>query len=641
MSSHPGKSYPTFILKMSEEPIYRNASKDKLFGYVIEAPKGPINEPTYIASNEEAIQTFGVDFAPHFYQQPTGLVLIRVGIPDAKEASITYNKAGDVPCFKVTAVDKGESDIKVKVIKSLGLSGGYQVTVTIPNVISRTFSSLENATAIVKTINNKFAKYIKAELLEAEAAGEELIAPDSSTGALTGGSFGKLFASNTTETKTVDIVESTTYPGFYKPKGSGEEGITYSAESSLEAKQRAYASGEYTITQRIPKTLYSNADAPTQETGESSDDYSARKAAWEAEYTRTEDNVTYYSVKEYEDWEIDLIDDNELATYTLFNNTSEEYEDGVVKSQISLTAKIIYKHAFDLMKSQDIVGIATLSELQVVQGVLKDHIDECTEEETAILRFGITAFLDYDNPIIDGKFTLADISSPAEEMNNEYLIYIGQGTVFKKIDSTASGGYKLINLNPVKSIMLYTGIRSSLAYDEAIFGGEDKKILQGVVDVLPIIPNVELYKADREELNENGVTTFKKEYDRVTFLEGVTTSQDSDVLSYENIMSIVVYVTKRLIKIAKVYQGKKLNEDLKESLKTALSNELKTIQETDGSLVAIDEYNIPPYDVEVESAAMVRFNEEGELVRESKVIARVKIVPIGALRDIELGVIVI
>ena len=46
-------------------------------------------------------------------------------------------------------------------------------------------------------------------------------------------------------------------------------------------------------------------------------------------------------------------------------------------------------------------------------------------------------------------------------------------------------------------------------------------------------------------------------------------------------------------------------------------------------------------DVEVESAAMVRFNEEGELVRESKVIARVKIVPIGALRDIELGVIVI
>lgn len=57
MSSHPGKSYPTFILKISEEPIYRNASKDKLFGYVIEAPKGPINEPTYIASNEEAIQT--------------------------------------------------------------------------------------------------------------------------------------------------------------------------------------------------------------------------------------------------------------------------------------------------------------------------------------------------------------------------------------------------------------------------------------------------------------------------------------------------------------------------------------------------------------------------------------------------------
>ena len=70
MSSHPGKSYPTFQLKISEEAIYTNASRERLFGYAVEAPTGPIDTPTFIASNEEAIQTFGIDFAPHFYHSP-------------------------------------------------------------------------------------------------------------------------------------------------------------------------------------------------------------------------------------------------------------------------------------------------------------------------------------------------------------------------------------------------------------------------------------------------------------------------------------------------------------------------------------------------------------------------------------------
>ena len=43
----------------------------------------------------------------------------------------------------------------------------------------------------------------------------------------------------------------------------------------------------------------------------------------------------------------------------------------------------------------------------------------------------------------------------------------------------------------------------------------------------------------------------------------------------------------------------------------------------------------------MKSAAVVHFNEENELVRESKIIINCKIVPVGALRDIDLGVIVI
>ena len=596
MSSHPGKSYPTFQLKISEEAIYTNASKERLFGYAIEAPKGPINEPTFVASNEEAIRTFGIDFAPHFYQKSGGLIITRVGLPNAKSASITYcvstttttttppaqegeeatttENVSYAEAFTVTAVDKGESNIKVKVIESLGVTGGYTLIVDIPEVTSRTFNNLPTIRDIVKTINNKFATYLKAEqkvdpntnlpinelatnqellvlnegaTVSADSQAADFTSLDDNSGLLTGGSYGQLFNEN----KTIAEIEEA-----QQPDGS---------------------------------------------------------------------------------YDASVLSGTELTTYQLYSGSADDFDaNDKVKQSITLTATIVYKKAFDLMKDIDLLGVTTLSELDVVQTALHDHIQECLDPETNILRFGITAFLDYNNPK-KPTFTLEDVQAPAILLNSEYFIYIGQGVVFKRDDGIS------YELPPHKAIMLYTGIRSALNYDTAIFGGEDKKILKGVVDVLPIVPGQTLYRTDREEINENGITTFKREYDRVTFLEGVTTTQESDVLSYENIMSIVIYITKRLVRVAKAYQGKKMTEDLKESLKTALVSELRTIQQTDGCLIAIkdEDYDIPPYDVTVESAALVRFNDEGELIRQSKVIAKVKIVPIGALRDIDLGVIVI
>lgn len=593
MSSHPGKSYPTFQLKISEEAIYANSSKERLFGYAIEAPKGPVEEPTFIASNDEAIKTFGINFAPHFYQKSGGLIITRVGLPNAKSASITYciktttttttsaaEEGGQTTststaykeAFVVTAVDKGVSDIKVKVIESLGVTGGYTLIVNIPGVTSRTFSNLITIRDIVKTINNKFATYLKAEqkadpntniTINELTDGEELVVlkagetfsttgPDSifntldaNDGVLSGGSFGQLFD----ESKTI---------------------------AEIEAAQRPDGSYDSSVLGR------------------------------------------------------------ETDSYLLYQGIDDDFDSDKVKQDITLTASVVYKKAFDLMKGVDLLGVTTLSELDVVQTALYEHIQECLDPETNILRFGVTAFLDYNNPK-KTTFTLDDVQTPAILLNSEYLIYIGQGVVFKQDDGIS------YELPPHKAVMLYTGIRSALSYDTAIFGGEDKKILNGVADVLPIVPGLTLSKTDREEINENGITTFKKEYDRVTFLEGVTTTQESDVLSYENIMSIVIYITKRLVRVAKAYQGKKMTEDLKESLKTALTSELRTIQQTDGCLVAIknDDYDIPPYDVAVESAALVKFNDEGELIRQSKVVAKVKIVPTGALRDIDLGVIVI
>ena len=708
MSSHPGKSYPTFQLKISEEAIYSNTSKERLFGYAIEAPKGPINEPTFIASNEEALRIFGIDFAPHFYQKGGGIIITRVGLPNAKSASITYcvekittqtqeesttestpiysftsydddqgtNVWGEgtvqptgvttdgyiqmevltnstdqsfvgqqfyvtdsatpdgttlyplytdagttsagiyvkitqneessedaeestpteiktyAEAFTITAVDKGTSDIKVKIIESLGIAGGWTLIVDIPGVSSRTFNSLLTFKDIVKTINNKFAAYLKAEQkadpvthepIDKLTSGQKLVVLndpdvtvtpstpsskfddlDTNDGILKGGSFGQLFSKDT-DMETIELAKRA--DGTYDESVLGDEMSGYQ--------------------------LYSGNVEDIPESG--------------------------------------IVSDFETITDP---DTGEESL--AIRKDITLTAAVIYKKAFDLMKNIDLFGITTLSELDVVQAMLEEHIQECLDPETNILRFGITAFLDYENPLIN-SFTINDVMDGAILLNSEYFIYIGQGVKFKTNNGI------IYDLPPHKAIMLYTGIRSALKYETAIFGGEDKKILNGVVETLPIVPGETLYRTDREELNENGVTTFKQEYDRVTFLEGVTTTQESDVLSYENIMSIVIYITKRLVRVAKAYQGKKMTEDLKESLKTALTSELRTIQQTDNCLIAIkdENYDIPPYDVTVESAAMVKFNDNGELMRQSKVIAKVKIVPIGALRDIDLGVIVI
>ena len=594
MSSHPGKSYPTFRLTISEEAVYTNTSKDKLFGYAIEAPKGPVNEPTFIASNEEAMKIFGVNFAPHFYQKGAGLVITRVGLPNSESASISYYiktvtttpAANDgeqattsttyKEAFTITALDKGESEIQVKVIPSIGVGGGWSVIVTIPNVTSQTYNTLPTFRDVVKTINNKFGSYLKAEQKV-----------------------------DTNNMPINDLVN--------------ENNV---AESLIVLK-----------TQTAPENLTDEAF----ETNLDNNDGTLKGGSFGQLFDGTKTMVEIERAQQADgSYDSSVLKEGNLSSYQLYTGDDNDFTGDQVKNDITLTATVVYKKAFDLMKNIDLIGITTLSELDVVQSALFEHIEECLDPETNILRFGVTAFLDYNNPKKQ-NWSLNDVQQPAIDLNSEYFIYIGQGVKFKQDDGLT------YDLPPHKAIMLYTGIRSALTYDTAIFGGEDKKILNGVVDVLDIVPGQILYRTDREELNENGVTTFKKEYDRVTFLEGVTTSQDSDVLAYEYIMSIVIYITKRLVRVAKSYQGKKMTEDLKESLKTALTSELRTIQQTDNCLMAIkdDNYDIPAFDVSVESAAMVKFNDIGELIRESKVIAKVKIVPIGALRDIDLGVIVI
>lgn len=572
-------SIPTFRLEISEGMIDADTSADRLFGYCVEAPKGPVLEPTFIASNAEAMRVFGVDFAPHFMQQPTGIVICRVGFDNMAKGSITYQAypmksegsgseatwvvdttaANKRDILKVSAVSDGVLAHKVYIAKSV-TGAGYNLSVTIDGtdgkpITAKNYQNLRNLTSVVKKINSKFSNYLVAEMLVEEdkfndSTNEEPFSREQfftsgnspapliketgvTDGTLTGGSNGVMRKTNG-EVSTTLITDETN--GLGKTTGSG-------------------TGGAFTDNETNPET----------------------------------------------------------------------------------TLRMAYEKAFEKIQEFDLIGISTLSNSRAVQNALIEHINEVNDPEVAQLRFGITGFLDYvvDPTTTAEQVSIEDLTQETEYINNEWIIYIGQGVVFE------TEGNKR-NLMPYEAVQLYTGLRSSLGYSEAIFGGEPKKVLKNVVDTLPVITDGSIIvKSDIEELNEAGVCTFKKEYGEVTFVEGVTTIQDEDVLSYESMMSIVAYVTKRLIKVAKPYQGQLLTEDLKSTLQTALSNELKTITDTDGTLMALEDFNIPPYDVQVFSAAKTKFDENRNLIRESKIIIQCRIVPVGALRDIDLGVIVI
>jgi len=543
------KSIPIFKVVLSEGLVNVDADSDKIFGYCIEANKGPIGEPIYVASNSEAKRLFGVNFAPHFYQGGSGLVLYRVAFPESAAPSLTYKfytsdeepeegqTRPSVDVLKITGTSAGTAKHKVNISKS-PTADRFNLTVTIEDVGSKKYQNINGIDNVAKKINSKFGDYIKAEILIEDTANctpARLIVPMDANqvvqDTLAGGSNGKL----------------------RKMDGS-------------------------VSTMNIPETGLQKGMSGTG---------------------------------------------------------------GENQPNVDTTLLYAYRDGFTALEDVDLLGVATLSNSEVVQNELVEHINNLIDPEVAKYRFGVTGYLSYpgtDSRGISNGNEIATITSlvqAVEHIDNPFVVFVGQGVIFEEDG-------KRYNLLPHQAVQLYTGIRSVLPYHQSIFGGANSKILKGVEDVMPLTTDgADLYKEDRETLNEAGVMTFLKKYDNVTFLEGVTTAQDSAVLSHESIMSIVVYVLRRLVTVAWPFMGELLTEDIKAAFVKALSTELQNITDTDGSLMPLESYNIPPYDVEVRATTSTGFNKAGELVRDTKIAAIVKIVPRGAIRSIELSVMVI
>lgn len=570
---------PIYRVEFGEGLVNNEVPLDKTFAYVVEATKGPVGEPIYIPTNAEAKRIFGLNFAPHFYQKGTGIYICRVAFPDMKAPSITY---------KAKVAETGNDTIDViKVTATTPGTAGHQVSI----IKSPTSTTAYNLTVTIEGVGSK--KYQNISSLEnvvkkinskfADYIVAELLFDEKAALSL---AEGESLVKNTDGTYTKkaepaagDVVVCT---GPFNPSRLQQNmsgGVVNNTLSGGSNGKLRKTNGEISSIE-IPATGIE--DVPAASTGTGNEDPNV-------------DTTLVYS----------------------------------------------YREAFEILRDKDVLGVATLSNSEVVQNELVEYINDVIDPEVYRYRMGVTGLLNY--PGVDSKgrvnssdvISINELTSAAVHIDNPFVVMIGQGLVFEE------EGHKY-NLLPHEAVQLYTGLRSALSYGESIYGGNSKKVLVGVKDTLPLVTDgSDIIKEDIESINESGLMTFKKEYEEITFLEGVTTAQDSPVLSHESVVMIVLNVLKRLIRVSKPYQGETVTEDLKSSLINALNNELKNITDTDKTLIALEEYNIPPYAVDVQTTVMAGFNEAGDYIRETHYLVTVKIVPVGTLRSITLSVMVI
>lgn len=671
------KNIPTLELKVSEGFISEDADASRAFGYCVEGVRGPILEPTFVSSNNEALKIFGCNFEPHFKQNPTGLIITRISYPNMKKESLTYSTnvtGSDLEVLKFESISYGSrpNPMAIKIVESMLTENAYDLTISIPEAgIVRTYRGVKDIFTIVKRVSNNYSEFVKAEIknvVEAYKVGDSIYKDIQKTqeiqlsngtyliydkSALT---FWKCVVNSSSKTfSEISFVSlSSQTEGSYVLTGGSNgvlaiadtnTGATYASSDVIKGYYDSTAGKFYSDSAKtkeivgVEGKLYLDLLENKYYTVTINEDTSGENPVEVISFV-VNSNIKEFDIDEGKVTEVSALNDSDIVidgSYDTFNPDLSSYTEEVqqaIKAQIDSVNKDAYEAAFAQLEAVDLVGCSVLTKSKFAHMELLKHVEIMNDSEINKVRFAVTAFLDFDEENLN--YDMDAMMSEALECNNEYVIYIG-GAVKYFSERTND----IVVLPPYKAVQLFTGIRSKLAYYEAIFGGEPKKVLKNVKDIIPLrAGSIVDLRESLIELNEAGVCFFKKEYGDVTFIEGVTTSE-SDLLSHEDIMSVVAYVSKALIQVCKPYQGQKLTEDLKTTLSVALSDRLKTIQETDKSLISIDEYNIPPYDVEVSSAALVKMNENNQLVRESKIIVKCKIVPIGALRDIDLGIIVI
>ena len=153
---------PTFrLLDVTAGNLDVVRDSEYLFAYVIEATKGPILTPTFVRSNGEAKDIFGVDFGPHFDQNPKGLLIVRVQYDGMEYNSIqyTFEEAGS---YTIRRTSKGKpiEDTKVLIKKDPDYDG-YRLILKVPELGEKTYKGISSLGNVFDRIQPMAGDYLE------------------------------------------------------------------------------------------------------------------------------------------------------------------------------------------------------------------------------------------------------------------------------------------------------------------------------------------------------------------------------------------------------------------------------------------------------------------------------------------------
>ena len=244
-----------------------------------------------------------------------------------------------------------------------------------------------------------------------------------------------------------------------------------------------------------------------------------------------------------------------------------------------------------------------------------------------------------DNPL-DPGFNLCD---KAIALDSADVLFLGQGLIddgytpetgvtAQDFDSAALPGQLL----PYQCTQYIAGLRSKLAYQESIFGGQGRKRIRSVgnLDIAPLFDGESklLWQPQSyTKLNQCGVLTFTKDYGHISLTDGVTTRQSPLEEDEEGVQNIVRYAKHAVHEVLQSYIGRNITGDLQTAMRVEVQSVLNSMATQDGSLVAIPNDGFSAYDVDV--ILTPKSNAQQVL---AKAYVYIKITPIHALRQIEV-----
>lgn len=95
---------PWIHFKVNNEPIDEVVDYNYTWATIVEASKGPINEPVYISSASQAYSIFGIDMRPYFAQNPQSLIMVRAAatsdVNAPQKGKYSFNIEKDIVVYK-------------------------------------------------------------------------------------------------------------------------------------------------------------------------------------------------------------------------------------------------------------------------------------------------------------------------------------------------------------------------------------------------------------------------------------------------------------------------------------------------------------------------------------------------------------